>query len=412
MADQTLTVGEDEAREARKAAAWDAEHREGMSYGDTRDMLRNALGAKFATGEDEWVYLEDFGDDWVVYELKSEIFRCSYSIDGDEVTLGTPETVTTKTTYEPMQTNSASVELELREEGESTATTLTHTAAGDALTPVTVVRRRKERRRQVPLTPEVRHWQAEGLEVRSSKTTDEIIITGTPIVYNAPYTVTDMFGEFTERMLPGVCSGVLERGADVRFLFNHDGLPLARTTSGTLKLEDSPTALQMVATLDARQQLANDLAIATERGDISQMSIGFVIARDAWDEAMEERDVILFDDLLDVSSVTYPASPTTATQVAQRMLMMAPIESRARARRIYADLRAGQALSESEQRFMAAGFAGLDGLEEDEPADLIDASEKTAPARDGTRSSTKASTLRLQLEARATKRKRQKKIAA
>jgi HK97 family phage prohead protease len=170
---------------------------------------------------------------------------------------------------------------------------------------------RKKRRHSAlePIT-EIRHFKATGLEVREAKNTNHIVVSGMPIVYNAPYTVHDNFGKFTERMMPGVASNVLDT-ADVRFLFDHSGLPLARTTAGTLSLRDSDKGVLIEARLDARQQLANDLGIAIERGDVSQMSCGFIVARDEWDEAMEDRSIHEFRSLLDVSAVTYPASPTT-----------------------------------------------------------------------------------------------------
>ena len=213
---------------------------------------------------------------------------------------------------------------------------------------VTTTRRRKPRHRAVPLLPEVRHFRAEGLEVRSNTKTDEILISGTPIVYERDYTVTDALGTFTERMAPGVAQDVLSK-ADVRFLFNHDGLPLARTTSGTMTLQDSDSELRFTAALDARQQLANDLAIAIERGDVSQMSCGFIVAQDEWSEDWEDRTIQRFADLLDVSAVTYPASPTTTIGIAQRMALAAPVESRARIRKAYVDLRAGKVLSSANQ---------------------------------------------------------------
>jgi len=238
-----------------------------------------------------------------------------------------------------------------------------------------VARRKRERHRAIPLMPEIRHFSATRLEVRSSSTSDEILISGEPIVYNEPYTVVDMFGEFEERMLPGVASDVLARGADVRFLINHEGLPLARTTSGTMALEDSATALRFVAKLDARQQLANDLAIAIEREDLSQMSCGFIVAHDKWNEAKDQRSVTKFADLLDVSGVTYPASPTTTLKIAQRMALAMPEESRARVRQMYVEVRAGKVLSQGNQDKLVGavktlhevlGGAGFD------PADLIE----------------------------------------
>jgi HK97 family phage prohead protease len=174
----------------------------------------------------------------------------------------------------------------------------------------------KPRSRALPELTEVRHFQAQGLEVRSSSKNPEIRISGMPIRYGVTYEVHDQFGQFTERMMPGVASGILE-SADTRFLFNHDGLPLARTVSGTMTLRDTDAALTFEARLDARQQLANDLAIAIERGDVSQMSCGFIVARDEWDEAMEDRSIYELRSLVDVSAVTYPASPTTSISLNQ-----------------------------------------------------------------------------------------------
>jgi phage head maturation protease len=40
---------------------------------------------------------------------------------------------------------------------------------------------------------------------------------------------------------------VLSDGADVRFLINHDGLPLARTASGTMRLKEDTKGLAVDA---------------------------------------------------------------------------------------------------------------------------------------------------------------------
>jgi len=168
-----------------------------------------------------------------------------------------------------------------------------------------------------------------GLEVRSSTASDVIRVSGSPIVYNVGYKVRDKFGTFEETMMPGVAAKILAT-ADTRFLFNHDGMPLARTIAGTMILTDGPTALRFTAELDARQQLATDLAVAIERGDVSQMSCGFIVGTDVWNKAETYRTVHSLSDLLDVSAVTYPASPTTDIVVD------------ARRRRELAEIRAGR----------------------------------------------------------------------
>ena len=90
--------------------------------------------------------------------------------------------------------------------------------------------RRKDRHRSRDFTfgREYRFFSAEGLEVRDGgATADSIIVTGQPIVYNAPYSVRDSYGEFEETMKPGVAADILD-SCDCRFLFNHGGLPMAQ----------------------------------------------------------------------------------------------------------------------------------------------------------------------------------------
>jgi HK97 family phage prohead protease len=248
--------------------------------------------------------------------------------------------------------------------------------------------KRKPRSRAVDVRrPEVRFMTVPDLEVRSTRSvdSDDIVLTGHPIVYNQPYTVMGLTGPFEERMDSGVVRNVLASNPDVVFAFNHrtDDLPLARTTSGTLKLIDGPTALGFEARLDGRQQVAQDLAIAIERGDVSQMSVGFTVESDTWNTAETERRIHSLGHLFDVSAVTYPASPTTHIEVAQRMLASRPIETFADLDKIFVELRnveqrKGAVLNQSLQAkllnatqtlhdVLAAGGADFDHSADDDP---------------------------------------------
>lgn len=150
-----------------------------------------------------------------------------------------------------------------------------------------------------------------------------IALRGLVIRYGAPYEVTDRFGSFTETMHSGVASRVMARpDFDCRFLINHDGLALARSASGTLVLDDGPVGLSCIAYLDSRSASANELALAVERGDVNQMSCGFVVGEDSWGIApggVETRDVFELAELFDCSAVTFPASPTTSIELASRV---------------------------------------------------------------------------------------------
>ncbi len=176
-------------------------------------------------------------------------------------------------------------------------------------------RGRSERRLPIGRDHEKR-GSRQGLEVRSSGAGHQVEVTGAACRYGVPYTVEDAWGCFSERMMAGVASGVLGRDdLDVRFLFGHDGLPLARTTSGTLTLTDTRDALLFSATLDTRMSAARDLLIAVERSDVSQCSIGFCVAEDTWSEDYTSRTVTAWADLFDVSAVSFAASPSTHLSV-------------------------------------------------------------------------------------------------
>jgi hypothetical protein len=59
------------------------------------------------------------------------------------------------------------------------------------------------------------------------------------------------------------------------------------------------------------------------------MSCGFIVGTDVWNKAETYRTVHSLSDLLDVSAVTYPASPTTDIVVA-RQRQLAEIRARQR----------------------------------------------------------------------------------
>lgn len=248
--------------------------------------------------------------------------------------------------------------------------------SGDGTGSRSAKRAKKPRHRSGPtIGPEVR-FRTNILEIRAASDDFDVVeVTGEPIVYDTPYKVRDMFGEFEETMRSGAASDCLGRGADVRFLFNHDGLPLARTSAGTLSLKDSPRALSMTARLDTRQQAANDLAVAIERGDVSQMSCGFIVGDDNWNEDCDERMINQLQDLLDVSAVTYPASPTTTIAVAQRMLMQATrTESKARIRQAWLalrELREGKVLSAPNQKLLIGALEALHAADDVDIPDIV-----------------------------------------
>lgn len=162
------------------------------------------------------------------------------------------------------------------------------------------------------LTREDRSYTIADLEVRQD---DDGTVTfeGVASTVDSPYTVRDMFGEFTETVARGAFNKTLKEKDDVRLLVNHEGVPLARTKSKTLTLAADPN-LRSTATLDPANPTVQEIRSAMGRGDLDQMSIGFRVTRQEWDEDYTER-VIREVQLFDVSVVTYPANPTTSASI-------------------------------------------------------------------------------------------------
>jgi HK97 family phage prohead protease len=119
---------------------------------------------------------------------------------------------------------------------------------------------------------------------------------------------------FIEKIAPGAFRKTLSETPDVRLLANHEGLPMARTKNGTMRLYEDEKGLYFEAEL-ANTQEARDLYTLVERGDVDQMSFAFRVIRQKWNDDRTERmltEVSLADG--DVSIVTYPAYPATSVE--------------------------------------------------------------------------------------------------
>lgn len=148
-----------------------------------------------------------------------------------------------------------------------------------------------------------------GIELRQQSPTTAHFV-GYASTTNEPYPVTDFLGEYRETIMPGAFAKTLRESANVPLLFNHGGMPVASTAGGTMRLSEDAKGLRVEADLDRRQSIANDLCIALERGDLTQMSFSFSAVKQGWSDDYTERSVTELR-LYDASIVTYPANPTT-----------------------------------------------------------------------------------------------------
>lgn len=149
------------------------------------------------------------------------------------------------------------------------------------------------------------------LEVRAENEGKTLV--GYAAVWDSP---SEYMG-FTEFVKRGAFSKTLNDGADVRLLIDHEGVPLARSKSGTLALEEDERGLRVEAELDPMNPDAARIMSAMKRGDLSQMSFAFRTIKDNWnnDRSVRElREVQLFD----VSVVTFPAYEQTVAELRKR----------------------------------------------------------------------------------------------
>ena len=155
---------------------------------------------------------------------------------------------------------------------------------------------------------ENRSFTFSAVEQRNDDDKDTLLFTGYASVFNKGYGVRDQRGQYTETIKPGAFKKTLNEQDDVRFLVNHDGIPLARTSSGTLELEEDDYGLFVRAELDQSNPTVAEIASAMKRGDLNEMSFAFAAIRDDFDAREENREVTEAR-LFDVSVVTYPANP-------------------------------------------------------------------------------------------------------
>lgn len=118
---------------------------------------------------------------------------------------------------------------------------------------------------------------------------------------------TDIGGAFREVIAPGAFAEAVGRD-DVVFLINHDGLPLARTRSGTLTLKEDERGLYMETILDAEDPDVKAIVGKMKRGDLDKMSFAFWPQVQEWDDTQDPPlRTIRQASLYDVSIVTTPA---------------------------------------------------------------------------------------------------------
>ena len=155
-------------------------------------------------------------------------------------------------------------------------------------------------------------------EIRINESDGGTCIEGHAAVFDSWSETMGGIFPFKEKVRKGAFAESIGKD-DIRALFNHDpNYVLGRNRAGTLELVEDDVGLRVRIT-PPDTSWARDITTSIRRGDISQMSIGFVVEDDEWSskdgiDTRELKKVRLFD----VSPVTFPAY--TATDVGVRAM--------------------------------------------------------------------------------------------
>jgi HK97 family phage prohead protease len=344
---------------------------EAQSYGDLNDMLGSAVSEKFCAGPDDYAWVVDFDDTSVVFSMDGAKQQASYSVDGTTVTFGDPVPVREQTTYVPVEVKFSSLVGELRNDPTTEDYHVAYglknakkhlegvkadqqadpdhgtdpddievskhiDAAGASLDKAIAAQAKDAASEDGRSASPARSWatakrafsslleqppaHVAEVQVRLDAGEDPNIghFVGYASTTGVPYSVRDWLGEYDETILPGAFAKTLREQTDVPLLFNHDGIPLASTASGTSRLSEDSVGLRNEAELDRRDALSNSVCVQLSRNVLGKMSFSFRAVKDTWNDAYDSRGVSEAA-LYDSSIVTYPANPTTSGELVDAM---------------------------------------------------------------------------------------------
>jgi HK97 family phage prohead protease len=145
-------------------------------------------------------------------------------------------------------------------------------------------------------------------------------LSGTAVPYNSE----SKFIGFYEVIAPGAFRSSLGGASDLLLLWQHDMTqPLAREKAGNLEVRDSPAGIVFKADLPDTVTARNAVALV-RAGVVDQMSFGFRVTKDRWEERggrnvriVEEGEI---RELSLVTSPAYAATDVSARSMEQRII--------------------------------------------------------------------------------------------
>lgn len=120
-------------------------------------------------------------------------------------------------------------------------------------------------------------------------------------------------GGWVEQLRSNCFDQTLAERPDVQLLVNHEGLPLARTKSGTLALSVDRRGLRWRASLDTSDPDVQRLIPKMRRGDLDECSFAFRVQDQDWNSSYSHRSIRRLSlHKGDVSLVNFGMNPRTS----------------------------------------------------------------------------------------------------
>lgn len=156
-------------------------------------------------------------------------------------------------------------------------------------------------------------------ELQTNERDGEMVLEGTPIVFNKPALIQTPAGAYTEIIKRNALDGL--KLNDTRLLVSHDHnrLPLAKAPK-TMKIWTDEVGLHMRATLPNTEE-ARSVYTAVKRGDMTGMSFGFTCDNRGFDYDVETRTRTInkINKVLEFSVVNFPAYSETSVEARSQM---------------------------------------------------------------------------------------------
>lgn len=172
----------------------------------------------------------------------------------------------------------------------------------------------------MPYKPNEREYRAaEPFTLPDETNADELVLRGTPIVFDTP---TVLFEEDGIEYKEVIARGALDSCDMSDFIFNrnhgqNDSTVYARTRNNSLTYNITEQGLDIAAFLDKEDERHRNLHRDIQKRRVDKMSFSFVVRECSYDRETHTRTITKIKKLYDVSAVDFAAYNETSITTAR-----------------------------------------------------------------------------------------------